>query len=181
MYCDGGSRGNPGTAGGGAVLYDEKKKELGRKGVFCGRATNNVAEYSSLICGMELALENGITDLKVYMDSKLAIEQMKGNWKVKNVGLKPLFEKAKTLSEQFQKISFMHIPREKNSVADQIANKVMDAKVISQNIMCTFNKIRMKLSIEICTYFWVINRKFFKFGGEFDKISSRFNVLNMIF
>ena len=128
MYCDGGSRGNPGTAGGGAVLYDEKKKEIGRKGVYCGHATNNVAEYSSLIAGMELALEKGITDLKVYMDSKLAIEQMKGAWKVKNAGLKPLFEKAKALSEQFQGVTFTHIPREKNSVADQIANEVMDKK-----------------------------------------------------
>lgn len=128
MFCDGGSRGNPGIAGGGAVLYDENKKEIGRKGVYCGRATNNVAEYSSLIIGIELALENEVTDLKVYMDSKLAIEQMKGAWKVKNAGLKPLFEKAKSLAEQFESVTFTHIPREKNGVADAIANEVMNKK-----------------------------------------------------
>ncbi len=127
MYCDGGSRGNPGLAGAGAVLYEENgKKELGRKGVFCGRTTNNVAEYSGLIAGMELALENGVTDLLVRMDSKLAIEQMKGAWKVKNAGLKPLFEQAQVLASEFVSVQYEHVRREKNTVADAIANKVMD-------------------------------------------------------
>lgn len=128
MFCDGGSRGNPGIAGGGAVVYDAQKQVLGKRGIFCGRATNNVAEYSSLVIGLELALEKGITDLKVFMDSKLAIEQMKGKWKVKNLGLKPIFEKAKALSMRFSSITFAHIPREKNQVADQIANEVMDKR-----------------------------------------------------
>ncbi len=126
LFCDGGSRGNPGIAGGGAVLYDEKNKEIGRDGVFCGITTNNVAEYSGMICGMNLALEKGITDLEVFLDSKLAVEQMNGQWKVKNAGLKPLFEKAKITADKFQKITFKHVPRAKNEVADAIANKVMD-------------------------------------------------------
>ncbi len=128
LFCDGGSRGNPGIAGGGAVIYDEKNKEIARRGIDCGVNTNNFAEYSSLICGMQLALENDVTELTVYMDSKLAIEQMKGTWKVKNANIKPLFEKAKVLEPEFQKITFHHIPREKNKVADAIANEVMDRK-----------------------------------------------------
>ncbi len=126
LFCDGGSRGNPGIAGGGAVLYDERKKKIARDGIFCGIATNNVAEYSGLLCGMNLALKHEITELNVFLDSKLIVEQMNGKWKVKNVGLKPLFERAKMLADQFQKVSFAHIPREKNKVADGIANEVMD-------------------------------------------------------
>ncbi len=126
LFGDGGSRGNPGKAGAGAVLYDDKKKEIARMGTFCGIATNNVAEYTSLLTGMKLALDHNITDLEVRMDSKLAVEQMKGRWKVKHPGLKPLFERAKVLEEKFQKITFKHIPREKNKVADKIANEVMD-------------------------------------------------------
>lgn len=127
MMSDGGSRGNPGTAGGGAVLYDEKKKEIAREGVFCGIQTNNFAEYEGMICGLNLALKNDITHLEVYMDSKLIVEQMNGNWKVKNANIKPLFERAKSIAEQFEEISYYHVRREKNTVADSIANEVMDA------------------------------------------------------
>ncbi len=127
LYCDGGSRGNPGISAGGAVLFDENKKEIDRDGVFTGKnQTNNFAEYSSLILGLKLAKKHKITDLEIYMDSKLVIEQMKGNWKIKNINIKPLFEKAKELEELFTKIKFYHIPREKNKIADMIANQVMD-------------------------------------------------------
>ena len=126
MMSDGGSRGNPGIAGAGAVLYDMKKKEIGRSGIFCGVQTNNYAEYEGMICGLNLALKNDITDLEVYMDSKLIVEQMSGNWKVKNANIKPLFEKAKNIAEQFATVSYHHVRREKNTVADSIANEVMD-------------------------------------------------------
>lgn len=126
MMSDGGSRGNPGIAGAGAVLYGEDKKELARDGIFCGVQTNNFAEYQGMICGLNLALKNNITDLAVYMDSKLIVEQMNGNWKVKNANIKPLFEKSKRIAEQFEKISYCHVRREKNTVADSIANEVMD-------------------------------------------------------
>lgn len=127
IFTDGGSRGNPGIAGCGAVLYDENKKELATDKKFCGTQTNNFAEYQGLILGLELALENKATDLIVFMDSKLIVEQMNGNFKVKNFGLKPLFEQAKNLSENFAKISFHHVPREKNKMADQLANQAMDS------------------------------------------------------
>ncbi len=126
MMSDGGSRGNPGIAGAGAVLYGEDKTEIDRDGVFCGIQTNNFAEYEGMICGLNVALKNNITDLEVYMDSKLIVEQMNGNWKVKNANIKPLFERAKNIVEQFNKISYHHVRREKNTVADSIANEVMD-------------------------------------------------------
>ena len=126
VFTDGGSRGNPGIAGCGSVLYDEYKQKIATDTEFCGRQTNNFAEYRGLIIGLELALKNKITDLIVYMDSKLIIEQMKGNFKVKNAGLKPLFEKAKTLCENFAKVSFEHVRREKNKIADELANQAMD-------------------------------------------------------
>ncbi len=127
LFCDGGSRGNPGPSASGAVLFDLEGNIIWSGGKYCGKTTNNVAEYSSLILGLEQALELGITKLSVFMDSKLAIEQMKGAWKVKNVGLKPLFERAKNLSEEFDLVKFAHVRREKNTVADAIVNKVLDS------------------------------------------------------
>ncbi|MCK5460451.1 ribonuclease HI family protein [Candidatus Gracilibacteria bacterium] len=126
LMCDGGSRGNPGIAGAGFVIFNKNNKEISRGGGFCGIQTNNFAEYTSLILGLQKALELGITHLKILMDSKLAIEQMKGNWKVKNINIKPLNEKANMLAEQFQEIKFQHIPREKNKAADAVANEYMD-------------------------------------------------------
>ncbi len=128
LFCDGGSRGNPGPAAAGAVLFDLKGNKIWQGGKFCGKTTNNVAEYKSLILGMEQAIELAVTELNVFMDSKLVIEQMKGQWKVKNVGLKPLFERAKNLYENFDNVKFSHVPREKNKVADAIVNKVLDRK-----------------------------------------------------
>ena len=127
IFTDGGSRGNPGKSGCGAVLYDEKKKEIDTDTEFCGRQTNNFAEYRGLIIGLELALKNEITDLVVFMDSKLIVQQMLGNYKVKNAGLRPLFEQAKNISENFTEITYKHVRREKNKRADQLANQAMDA------------------------------------------------------
>lgn len=128
IFTDGGSRGNPGISGCGAILYNENKKEIATDKLFCGVQTNNFAEYQGLIIGLKLALENKITDLIVFMDSKLIVEQMNGNFKVKNVGLKPLFEKAKNICENFSKISFQHVLRAKNKRADQLANQAMDSQ-----------------------------------------------------
>ncbi len=126
LYADGGSRGNPGVAGAGCVLFDLKGKEIDHAVISCGHQTNNFAEYTSLIEGLKLALKNEVTDLVVRMDSKLAVEQMSGQWKVKNANIKPLFEKACALREKFRSILFEHVPREKNKRADQLANEAMD-------------------------------------------------------
>lgn len=129
LFSDGGARGNPGIAGAGAVLYNEEKQIIWKGSKFCGETTNNVAEYMGLIIGLEKALELEITDLTVFMDSNLIVEQMNGNWKVKNIGLKPLFEKAKALAEKIPEILFQHIPREKNKIADRLANEAMDRRM----------------------------------------------------
>ncbi len=126
LYADGGSRGNPGKAAGGAVLYDEKKKEIAYGGIYCGTQTNNFAEYAGMLHGLQLAVQNGITDLEVILDSKLIVEQMKGNFKVKHPNLKPSFEQAKIVCAKFEMVRFRHVLRHKNTVADSIVNKVLD-------------------------------------------------------
>lgn len=126
LYCDGGSRQNPGKSAGAAVLYDDKKKEIAYGGVYCGVQTNNFAEYAGLIHGLQLAIEHGFTDIEVVLDSKLLVEQMSGQWKVKNANIKPSCEKAKTLCEQFHSVRFRHVLRHKNTVADKIVNDVLD-------------------------------------------------------
>ncbi|MCF7812679.1 ribonuclease HI family protein [Candidatus Gracilibacteria bacterium] len=126
LYCDGASRDNPGKSAGAAVLYDEKKKEIAYGGVYCGVQTNNFAEYAGLIHGLGLALENEFTDLEVVLDSKLIVQQMSGDWKVKNKNIRPSWEKAKALCEKFHSVRFRHVMRSKNTVADKIANNVLD-------------------------------------------------------
>ncbi len=129
IFSDGGSRGNPGKSAGGTVLLDGNNKEIARDGIFCGIQTNNFAEYAGLIIGLELALKNKITDLEVFLDSKLIVEQMNGNFKVKNTNIRPQFEKAHTLREKFNSVKFQHVLRHKNKVADSIVNEVLDAHV----------------------------------------------------
>ncbi|MCF7846893.1 MAG: ribonuclease HI family protein [Candidatus Gracilibacteria bacterium] len=128
LFADGGARGNPGPAGAGCILLDEDKKMIAQDSVWCGIQTNNFAEYTGLIRGLELALENKITELEVFLDSNLIVEQMSGNWKIKNANLRPLWERACALREQFEAIQFAHIPREKNTRADRLANQAMDRK-----------------------------------------------------
>ncbi len=126
LFGDGGSRGNPGPSGCGGVIYDENKKILKTYKKFLGVQTNNYSEYTSLILGLEEAEKLNITHLDVFMDSKLAIEQMNGNWKVKHPQIKILWQQAKVLSENFQEITFAHVRRKKNTVADKMANEAMD-------------------------------------------------------
>lgn len=127
MYADGGSRGNPGPAGCGAVLTrnGETLCELGK---YLGTATNNVAEYTGLLIGLEKALEMGLKDIEVRMDSELIVKQMTGQYKVKNEGLIPLFRTAKSLSSRFSSFRIVHVRREMNKEADRLANKAMDAR-----------------------------------------------------
>lgn len=125
IYTDGGSRGNPGPAGAGCVLYIDGV-EVATARVWCGIQTNNFAEYTSLIRGMQLAQEHGVTHLYVRMDSKLVIEQMAGRWKVKNANIRPLWERACSEREKLIQVKFEHVRREKNTRADQLANEAMD-------------------------------------------------------
>ena len=128
MFFDGCSKGNPGNAGAGAVIY-QNDTELYSVSLFVGnKETNNVAEYNGLIIGLELATFNGIKELSVKGDSLLVIKQMKGEYKVKNKNLKILFERAQQLSLQFDKITFEHIYRENNQRADELSNIALKDK-----------------------------------------------------
>lgn len=127
LHTDGGARGNPGPAGIGVVLRDESGDVIAEIAESIGSTTNNVAEYTALIKGLELAIEKRVTDIEVFMDSKLVVHQVRGEWKIKNAGLKPLAIKANHLANRFSSASITYVPREQNSDADKLANQAMDA------------------------------------------------------
>lgn len=128
LFSDGGARGNPGPAGSGAVLYDEKKMvDLGGK--FFPDATNNFAEYNGLLIGLKMAIKKGFTELTCYLDSELIVKQLNGQYKVSNADLKKLKSKVDDLRESFEIITFEHVPREKNAIADKIVNLILDTKL----------------------------------------------------
>ncbi len=127
MFADGGSRGNPGPAASGAVLFDEAGAVLREVGTFLGVATNNVAEWTGLLTGLEAALELGVDDLSVRLDSELVVKQISGAYRVKNEGLIPLHAKAKVLLRKFAHVDVKHVPRKQNAAADALVNQVLDA------------------------------------------------------
>ena len=129
-YFDGGSRGNPGPAGWGAYIINDDGTVLAELSGALGVATNNVAEYHGLIAALQWAADHDLTALAVKGDSLLLVEQMRGNYKVKNEGLKPLHMKARLLVMQIGNVSFAHVPREKNKDADRLSNVGMDANRI---------------------------------------------------
>lgn len=127
VEADGGSRGNPGPAGYGAVVRDAASGEvLAERRESLGRSTNNVAEYRGLIAGLRAAAELGAASVLVRMDSKLVVEQMSGRWQVKHQGLRPLAREAAALRDGFAEIAFEWVPRERNTHADRLANEAMD-------------------------------------------------------
>ncbi len=129
VEADGGSRGNPGPAGYGAVVLDAASGDvLAERSEGIGVATNNVAEYQGLIAGLRAAIELGATVVEVRMDSKLVVEQMSGRWKIKHPAMKPLAMEAAKLVRQLGSVHFGWIPRERNKRADRLANLAMDAQ-----------------------------------------------------
>ena len=128
VEADGGSRGNPGPAGYGSVVWTaDRRTVLAESKQAIGHATNNVAEYRGLIAGLEEAAKLGATEVEVRMDSKLVVEQMSGRWKVKHSELKALTEQAMSVAATFERIGYAWIPRAENSHADRLANEAMDA------------------------------------------------------
>jgi probable phosphoglycerate mutase len=128
IEADGGSRGNPGPAGYGSVVWNaDRSTVLAESKQAIGRATNNVAEYRGLIAGLEEAARLGAAEVEVSMDSKLVVEQMCGRWKVKHPDLAELHARARGLASGFDRASYTWIPRERNSHADRLANEAMDA------------------------------------------------------
>jgi ribonuclease HI len=127
LYADGGSRGNPGPAASGAVLYDERGEVLEEIGTFLGVATNNVAEWTALIEGLEAAIARGVDDLTVRMDSELVVKQLAGVYRVKHPGLIPLHARAKALLRKFAQVDVAHVRRKDNAAADAVVNQILDA------------------------------------------------------
>jgi len=130
LHTDGGARGNPGPAGIGVVLEDADGKVIGEIARGIGIATSNVAEYSALIAGLELALERGVSQIAIRVDSKLVAHQVRGEWKIKNDRLRALAVRARSLMERFESASIEHVPRELNAGADRLANQGMDAAAL---------------------------------------------------
>lgn len=135
LYADGGSRGNPGPSACGYVLLDEHKNVLVDKGVYLGITTNNQAEYQGLRRGLEEAAAMGVTEVDVRLDSLLVVNQMKGVFKVKNRDLWPVHAAVKKLLERFDHVSFSHVPRELNKLADAAANRAMDDVAADRRIV----------------------------------------------
>jgi probable phosphoglycerate mutase len=133
LYADGGARGNPGPAGSGAVVFDSIGKRVVEVSDYIGVATNNIAEYEAVMRGLKAlaaAYPEGYFqdhEVLIRMDSKLVIEQLKGNYKVKHPNLVPrYFETKNTIARTFPHVSFEHVRREFNKDADELANKAMD-------------------------------------------------------
>lgn len=126
LFTDGGSRGNPGPSASGYALLDMNGEVVVKNGVYIGITTNNQAEYQSLKLGLEEAVRLRIRTLHVYMDSMLVINQMKGIFKVKNRDLWPIHEAIKALVTTFDHVSFTHVPRELNKIADKAVNDALD-------------------------------------------------------
>jgi len=134
LYTDGGARGNPGPAAAGMVIYDSEGNLVEKFSSFLGdNLTNNQAEYQAVILGLG-RIQKIITDPKelleivveVRMDSELIVEQIKGSYRVKNPGLKPLFAKLWTLISEFKEVNFRHVPRANNKEADKLVNLELD-------------------------------------------------------
>lgn len=126
MNIDGGSRGNPGPAAYGVVVRDPSGKIVARLKKYIGRYSNNVAEYYGLIAALDYAQAHGIHALRVESDSELLVKQMRGRYRVKSEDLKPLFERAKKMSQSFAFFRIDHVYREQNAQADALANEAMD-------------------------------------------------------
>jgi probable phosphoglycerate mutase len=129
VEADGGSRGNPGPAGYGAVVRDAVTGEvLAEVSDSLGRATNNVAEYSGLIAGLQAAARAARgADVEVRMDSKLVVEQMSGRWQIKHPAMRPLAAQARQAAAALGRVSYTWVPRSRNAHADRLANQAMDA------------------------------------------------------
>jgi ribonuclease H / adenosylcobalamin/alpha-ribazole phosphatase len=126
VRCDGGARGNPGPAGIGVSITTPRGRVLAEIAEPLGVATNNVAEYTAVLRGVERAAELGAQDVSVISDSKLLIEQLNGNYRVKKPTLQRLHEQVRAAAKVFRTVTYQHVPREKNRRADELVNRAID-------------------------------------------------------
>lgn len=126
LYADGGSRGNPGPSAAGYVLLDMADNVIKKEGIYLGLTTNNQAEYQAVRLGLEAAKAAQARTINVYLDSLLVVNQMKGIFKVKNRDLIPVYNDMQELVRQFKQVTFRHVPRELNKLADEMVNEALD-------------------------------------------------------
>ena len=127
LWTDGGARGNPGPAAFAYVLEAEDGTVLDARGEAIGVATNNVAEYSALVAGLARAVEAGVRELEVRSDSELMVKQMRGEYRVKNRDLQSLFLDASRAAREIGQVTYVHVRREHNELADRLVNEALDA------------------------------------------------------
>lgn len=130
LNTDGGSRGNPGPAAIAFVLKNDDGKVVESRGEPIGTATNNWAEYKALILGLKAALEMGVTELTIFMDSELVVKQIKGEYRVKDPNIALLYAQVIPLIQKFSQVKIQHVLRAKNKEADTIVNEVLDSHII---------------------------------------------------
>jgi ribonuclease HI len=129
LFTDGGARGNPGPAAYGFVLESEDGTVLAAEGEAIGTATNNVAEYSGLIAGLQKAVELHVPEVEVVSDSELMVKQMRGEYRVKNEALRELYDEATALARRVGYVEYRHVRRAHNELADKLVNDALDAAV----------------------------------------------------
>ncbi len=125
-FIDGGARGNPGPAGYGVRIEDDQGTLVNEFHGFLGSSTNNVAEYNGLLAALRYAHAHGHRTVRIKSDSELLVKQMKGEYRVKHPGLKPLHEQARALADGLDRVAYEHVRREQNAHADRLANQAMD-------------------------------------------------------
>ncbi len=129
LFTDGGARGNPGPAGIGIVLLDEHNKVVYEHCDYLGKKTNNEAEYTALLTGLQLSAKQNVRELNCYLDSELVVKQLRGEYKIRNHNLKLFFDQIKEFEPYFSQISYNHVKREKNKRADELVNLAIDNHV----------------------------------------------------
>ncbi|MDC0709722.1 ribonuclease HI family protein [Stigmatella sp. ncwal1] len=129
LYSDGAARGNPGPAGAGAVLIEPGGQVVARIGKFLGQQTNNYAEYMGLLIGLKHARGLGTKEIEIFADSELLIRQLGGRYQVKSPTLRPLYEEAVKLLNDFSRVKLVHVPREMNAEADEMSNRAIDERL----------------------------------------------------
>ncbi len=129
LYTDGASRGNPGDGGAGAVLVDENGNVVASAKKFLGTCTNNEAEYNALILGLQTAQKEGCKKISIFLDSELLVRQVLGIYRVKNSRLQELMTAVRACLSLFDGYTIAHVPREKNALADRLANEAIDEAI----------------------------------------------------
>jgi ribonuclease HI len=126
LFTDGGSRGNPGPAGGGVVVLNPEGQVLLRKAIYLGNITNNMAEYLALLAWLEMVTNLHPAEVSIRMDSELIVRHLNGQYKVRSADLAPLYRRTLEFIRRFPKVDIAHIPREQNQEADRLANLALD-------------------------------------------------------